>query len=41
MSKSKQIESVVIKIIDKTHKNTIVTCIYKNPNLSVADFHEG
>ena len=41
MSKSKQIESVVIKIIDKTHKNTIVTCIYKHPNLSVADFHEG
>ena len=41
MSKSKQIESVVTKIIDKTHKNTIVTCIYKHPNLSVADFNEG
>ena len=38
--KSKQIESVAIEIIDKTHKNTIVICIYKHPNLSVADFNE-
>ena len=38
--KSKQIESVAIEIIDRTHKNTIVICIYKHPNLSVADFNE-
>ena len=38
--KSKQIESVAIEITDKTHKNTIVICIYKHPNLSVADFNE-
>ena len=40
ITKSKQIESVAIEIIDKTHKNTIVICIYKHPNLSVADFNE-
>ena len=36
-----QIESGAIEIIDKTHKNTIVICIYKHPNLSVPDFNEG
>ena len=41
ITKSKQIESVAIKIIDRTHKNTIVTCTYKHLNLSVADFKEG
>ena len=41
ITKSKQTESVAIEIIDKTHKNTIVICIYKHPNLSVADFNEG
>ena len=41
ITKSKQTESVAIEIIDKTHKNTIVICIYKHSNLSVADFNEG
>ena len=41
IAKSKQIESAAIEIIDKTHKNTIVICIYKHPNLSIADFNEG
>ena len=27
-------------MIDKTHKNTIVICIYKYLNLSVADFND-
>ena len=41
IAKSKQTESAAIEIIDKTHKNTIVICIYKHPKLSVADFNEG
>ena len=27
-------------MINETHKNAIVICIYKYPNLSVADFNE-
>ena len=39
--KSKEIESSFIEIIESKKKNTIVVCIYKQPNVSVGEFTNG
>ena len=38
LCKSKEIESSFIEIIESKKKNTIVGCIYKQPNVSVGEF---
>ena len=36
--KNKNPESVFIKILSKSDKNTIIGCIYKHPNLAIQEF---
>ena len=36
--KNKNLESVFIKILSKSDKNTITGCIYKHPNLAIQEF---
>ena len=38
--KRKELESISIEIINKTSKNTIVGCIYKQPTLSISEFND-
>ena len=39
MYKSKELESIFIKIINIKGKNTIVSCIYKHPKLAIDEFN--
>ena len=36
--KNKNPESVFIKVLSKSDKNTIIGCIYKHPNLAIQEF---
>ena len=38
MYKEKQIESTILEIIEANLKNKIVGCIYKYPNVLIAEF---
>ena len=39
MYKSKELESIFIKIINIKGKNTIVSCIYKHPKLAIDELN--
>ena len=36
--KDKNLKSVFIEVLSKSDKNTIIECIYKNPNLAIQEF---